>query len=197
MADALVWGSKPIHWICPTAGGDRRLMTAQLCGAGNRTSPPERGTMYLSTVMPAAAAALKAALDRAGLSISECDPGVFAVPFSARRIDSWRSIFSGVFSPTELSTVKCVVLPAGTDAASAELMQSECLAQFLQWLEGQWLVGVLEAQRLMSVFQPIVHTDDPQNIYAYECLLRGRTANGQWIMPDRLFAARMPACSNG
>ena len=115
-----------------------------------------------------------------------------------RRIDSWRSIFSGVFSPTELSTVKCVVLPAGTDAASAELMQSESLAQFLQWLEGQWLVGVLEARRLMSVFQPIVHTDDPQNIYAYECLLRGRTANGQWIMPDRLFAAaRMPACSNG
>ena len=145
--------------------------------------------MYLSTVLPTAAAVLKSALVRAGLSINECEPGVFAVPFSAHRIDIWRSIFSGVFSPQELDTVKCVVLPSGTDAASAELMQSESLADFLQWLEGQWLVGVLEARRLMSVFQPIVHTDDPQNIYAYECLLRGRTANGQWIMPDRLFSA--------
>jgi EAL domain-containing protein (putative c-di-GMP-specific phosphodiesterase class I) len=145
--------------------------------------------MYLSTILPSAADALKSALVRGGLSATECEPGIFSVPFSSHRGEIWRSVFSGAFSPTEFDAIKCVVLPVGAVASPAELMQSESLASFLSWLEGQWLIGVLEGRRLMSVFQPIVHTDDPQNIYAYECLLRGRTVTGQWIMPDRLFGA--------
>jgi len=145
--------------------------------------------MYLSTNLPSAAAALQGALARAGLSAAETEPGIFAVPFSSHRVEIWRSVFSGAFSPLEFNSVKCVVLPTGAIAAPAELMQSESLGNFLNYLEGQWLTGVLEGRRLMSVFQPIVHTDNPQKIYAYECLLRGRTTTGQWITPDRLFAA--------
>jgi EAL domain-containing protein (putative c-di-GMP-specific phosphodiesterase class I) len=168
---------------------EHALMTAQNPAVVCRSVPPERGTLYLSTTLSGAAASLHRALVRAGLSATECQPGVFAVPFSSRKTEIWRNVFSGAFSPAEINTVKCVLLPPGSAAAPAELMQSESLAEFLQWLEGQWLIGVLESRRLISVYQPIVHTDDPQNVYAYECLLRGRAAGGQWIMPDRLFAA--------
>ena len=181
-------GHKPHHLDSHLRWGDRRLMTDPHCGAAHRTWPPERGTMYLSTILPSAAAVRKSALVRAG-SRRRMRAGNFrrAIFVASRRNLAKRFLRCFQSDGIRRSQMRCAPRRRRGRAGRADAIGKP--GQFLNWLEGQWLIGVLEGRRLMSVFQPIVHTDDPQNIYAYECLLRGRTATGQWIMPDRLFSA--------
>lgn len=164
-------------------------MTVDLSDCTARQLPPERGTLYLTTPLARTAEALQQSLRTAGLPVVQVRDGVFAVPFSVRLISIWRSIFSGALAPLEMELTRCRLMPSGTKATSAELMQAESLPAFLLRLEGQWLAEMLRHRRLMSLFQPIVRTDRPSEVYAYECLLRGVGPCGQQIAADRMFAA--------
>jgi EAL domain-containing protein (putative c-di-GMP-specific phosphodiesterase class I) len=164
-------------------------MIAKHSGANGHRAPPDRGTLYLSSPVRRAALAVRNALAKAGLSVREVQPGLLATPFSARRADIWRTVFSGARAQIETEAIKCRLLAAGTSPSSADLMQAESLADFLAWLDGQWLADVVESGRLFSVFQPLVFTNRPERVYAYECLIRARSACGELIPPDRLFAA--------
>ena len=119
----------------------------------------------------------------------EAQPGVLTVPFAARRLEMWQSVFSGIFNHAELTATKCLLVADTSTAGGAELMQAESLSDFLGWLEGQWLRSVLESHRLLSVFQPIVYVQRPKHVYAYECLLHGRTQSGHSSCPIDSFAA--------
>jgi EAL domain-containing protein (putative c-di-GMP-specific phosphodiesterase class I) len=164
-------------------------MNATRCVSARPQSPPDRGTLYLSSPSVRASAAIQDALERAGLPAAEVDAGLFATPFSARWIGIWRSVFSGAFAPSEMDLTKVCLLSENTPLLSTDLMQAYSLPDFLAWLDSQWLAEVLESRRLFSVFQPIVYVDQPDRIYSYECLVRARTARGEFVTADRLFAA--------
>jgi EAL domain-containing protein (putative c-di-GMP-specific phosphodiesterase class I) len=152
-------------------------------------APPDRGTLYLSCTNRSTTAKLMCALDQGGIRAAECESAVLAARFSIKTSCVWNRALSHVFTLGELSTVKCCLLPAGAAPTSADFMQSEDLAAFLAWLEGRWLVDLLAADRLFSVFQPIVNADEPERVFAYEGLIRGRLADGSPVSPDRLFGA--------
>lgn len=61
------------------------------------------------------------------------------------------------------------------------------LEELLGRVEGDWLIGVLEDDRLYDVYQPIVLAEDPEGIHGFECLLRGRNESGNTINPSRIF----------
>jgi EAL domain-containing protein (putative c-di-GMP-specific phosphodiesterase class I) len=150
---------------------------------------PERGTLYLSCSDRSTTTKLQVALEQGGLRVAQCDDAVLATQFSIRTSRIWNRVLSNMFTSGELATVKCRLLPVGVTPSSAEFMQSEDLAAFLGWLEGRWLVDLLAADGLFSVFQPIVHADEPQRVFAYEGLIRGRLPDGNPVSPDRLFSA--------
>lgn len=52
---------------------------------------------------------------------------------------------------------------------------------------------MLREDRLETHFQPIVHAADPGEVFGYECLTRGRAADGRLIPPGELFAAATAA----
>jgi EAL domain-containing protein (putative c-di-GMP-specific phosphodiesterase class I) len=152
-------------------------------------APPDRGILYLSSRYRKITAKLKAALECAGLRVVETDLGVLASSFSIKSSCLWNRVLSEALSGTEIAAVKCRLLPTAARPTSVELMQSEDLAKFLAWLEGRWLSDLLAGGRLFAVFQPIVDASEPDGVFAYEGLIRGRLPNGQTVTPDRLFPA--------
>ncbi len=60
------------------------------------------------------------------------------------------------------------------------------LFQFITVVRSGWLIDMLEAQRLTSHFQPIVHTADTSRIYAHEALMRGLEPDGSMVFPLKI-----------
>ncbi|MCK6482922.1 MAG: EAL domain-containing protein [Phycisphaerae bacterium] len=52
--------------------------------------------------------------------------------------------------------------------------------------EGSPLSEILKEKRIETWFQPVVRALDHE-VWGYECLMRGRTADGDLILPERLF----------
>lgn len=93
---------------------------------------------------------------------------------------------AGAFSGEELRDTR-VLLMAGTDEPRlADYPRVITLRRFLAQLEANWLLDLIEDDRLTSHFQPIAHADDPAMIYAQEALLRGIGADGALVSPGRI-----------
>lgn len=67
------------------------------------------------------------------------------------------------------------------------------LRELLARFKSGWLTELLEADRLTSHFQPIVSAKRPEQVFAYEALLRGFSETGQLVPPDRLFGSARDA----
>ncbi|HEY9857356.1 MAG TPA: EAL domain-containing protein [Stenomitos sp.] len=67
------------------------------------------------------------------------------------------------------------------------------LRELLARFKSGWLTELLEAERLTSHFQPIVSAKRPEQVFAYEALLRGLSETGQIVPPDRLFGSARDA----
>jgi EAL domain-containing protein (putative c-di-GMP-specific phosphodiesterase class I) len=97
--------------------------------------------------------------------------------------------WSEAFTPAELRLIRCCVLPEGRTPACSELMQSQDLSTVIALVDAYWLGEVIQEDRLVTHFQPIVHSTSPGEVFGYECLLRGRDASGNLIPPNRLYGA--------
>jgi len=132
--------------------------------------------------------ALRAALQAADVPFHEPFSAVLCfelTPESLRKASAWWS----VLDRRELESIRCLLSDQREVPTVARLMQSQRLSSLLAWMNGQWLLDVLRSNRLMTYFQPIVSASDPNQVFAYECLLRGQTREGGVISPYRLFTA--------
>jgi EAL domain-containing protein (putative c-di-GMP-specific phosphodiesterase class I) len=80
------------------------------------------------------------------------------------------------------------------ESVQGSLFSSERLRSFMSRVRDGWLLRVLAENQLTAHFQPIVAAAHPEQVYAYECLLRGRL-DGQLVYPGKLLdaAKRMDA----
>jgi len=67
------------------------------------------------------------------------------------------------------------------------------LKRFIGMVQSGWLLDLLQAGRVTSHFQPIVHAADPTRPFAHEALLRGLDPAGALVPPGRLFDAAREA----
>ena len=88
-------------------------------------------------------------------------------------------------SSTERADVRVLWQPAGSPIALGDMFGVETLASFAARAGSQWLVDMLEEDRLDTWFQPIVSCANGKDIFGYECLMRGRDENGV-VFPDRI-----------
>ena len=153
----------------------------------------QRGMLYLSTPLRCADAELRRLLAHHGLPCCEPHPQVLAVHISSGKFGSWCADVASRLSESQLQQTRYCLVEGSRPPTPAELMRTNSLGMLIARWRGDWLVDLLRRRRLTSFFQPIVRTSDPQQVYAYECLVRARQDDGQLIYPDRLFKAARAA----
>ncbi len=152
-------------------------------------SLPARGTLYLNPPLDHTLEKLRATLRAAGLEWSEPAEHVIALDVATARQGLLDAPLHDQLSQRELAGTKCVVLEEDRSLAIADLGRTQPFDSLLARLQAQWLVELLRDRLLITYFQPIVRCAEPDEVFAYECLLRGMTIDGQLIHAGPLYAA--------
>ncbi|MCA9245635.1 MAG: EAL domain-containing protein [Planctomycetales bacterium] len=150
---------------------------------------PQRGKLFVSSTTPDICRQLRETAHLTGFSVSEPFADVVAVELRGEGLRMLTDAWSEALSSAAQAGVRCYLSAGEAIPNCAQLMRSHSLASLKDWVNGQWLNEVIGGQRLITHFQPIVRTRNPETVFAYECLLRGQDQEGNLITPDRLYAA--------
>ncbi len=142
---------------------------------------PDAGRLWLAAPLGHTQARLRAFLGERGLAPDESLAGLIAVDLPPGRLRRLGVELVGAFTAPELGGSRCLLLPPGALPQPADLARTQSLAALLARSQGAWLIEMLRAGRLTTFFQPIVRTDDPRQVHAHECLLRGRDEDGSLV----------------
>jgi EAL domain-containing protein (putative c-di-GMP-specific phosphodiesterase class I) len=148
----------------------------------------ESSVFYVSASLQQTKQTLQSVLEKNDLPTAEPYQGVLSVHFHPGKFEQLSTALAASLSREELQQTKCRIGPLGAELTRAELMHTESLESFFAWVRGQWLSNMIRDRRLTTFFQPIVECRNPMNVFAYECLLRGRQTDGQLVSPDRLYS---------
>ena len=155
--------------------------------------PPVAGTLYLCPQVDELVPRLEAYLGGTGLPVTNPQPDMWAVEYADGQLDGLTDGLSRSLSKPELTGIQALLLPAGRQPTTRDYMSTRPLDTLLTEVQCRWLGEVLRHERLETHFQPIVPTADPEDVFAYECLIRGRGESGNLIPPGELFKAARTA----
>ena len=109
------------------------------------------------------------------------------------RLTDLLSSLSAVLSGQETDDSRALFKPGGDELTVSDIPRVQPLKQLSTLGGSSWLLDMLSEGRLTSFFQPIVRVDEPQDIFAQECLLRGVDEEGGLVSPARIFEAAKSA----
>lgn len=92
----------------------------------------------------------------------------------------------GVLTLEEQKDTQVLLMRDHATPTLADFGRVTSLFQFITLVRSGWLIDMLEAERLTTHFQPIVHTADTSRIYAHEALMRGFEPDGSMVFPLRI-----------
>jgi len=116
---------------------------------------------------------------------------VITLPFISKDAIALFTQLMQVLTPMEQDDVKVLFQPEGKVMELQDYFGVESLHRFWSLHQSSWLVDVIEGNQLFTLFQPIVEAQST-NVFAYECLLRGKRDN-QVILPGQLFGTARDA----
>lgn len=131
---------------------------------------------------------LRSAAIDCGLEVSDPFAGVIGVQVPEGSESELSAAFSMQLLPVEREETRCRIASGKVTPTHAELMHTQLLSQWMSAIDGLWLSELLRDRCLLTYFQPIVHLNQPGEVFAYECLLRAND-NGTLVFPDRLYGA--------
>lgn len=158
--------------------------------------PPRQsvaGVLYVALPLPLTQDNLRQYVERATLSYREPQPGTLAIDVTPTDLRQMSVDLPRMFSAAELDDAKTLLTAPGVEPTLADFLNVQSLSRFLARSRGDWLIDLLEANRIASYFQPIVSSSDPASVYAYEAVLRGFDENGAVITPLQMFSAARDA----
>ncbi|MBD2312006.1 EAL domain-containing protein [Desertifilum sp. FACHB-1129] len=91
-------------------------------------------------------------------------------------------------SPKELRETQALWIDEQREPQFRDFSQVTSLENFVGLTQAEWLIDLLDTERLTSYFQPIVCARNPDQIFAQEALLRGFDEQGELIPPGRIFS---------
>jgi EAL domain-containing protein (putative c-di-GMP-specific phosphodiesterase class I) len=112
-----------------------------------------------------------------------------AITLRAGRLEEVIFAMKDCLSESERRDTRALILAEGEQPTLADLMGTRSVASLMASVQERWLVEMIRDQRLTTHFQPIVRVGDPGEVYAYECLLRGKMEDGSLVSPDRIYGA--------
>lgn len=154
----------------------------------NLPSPAfEAGRLYVAPPLSHTRSTLRRLLKRHGAAFEEVSEEVLSVELTPGVLKRLSSALAESLSTTELADSRALMIPEGTEFSVNELARMQSLEELVARVRGEWLVEILREGRLTTHFHPIVEASNPENIFAYECLLRGLGADGNTISPGPMF----------
>lgn len=145
--------------------------------------------LYVSARAEEVGDRLQAVLTEAGRHVLQPYPHVWSVVGSADRLRPALAAIDAKMTAAELDQISFHLTPLGVEPTPSQLMQSRKIRELIAWSEGQWVGDLIASDKLTTHFQPIVVNAHPNQVFAYECLLRAVDRHGQLIRPDRLINA--------
>ena len=147
------------------------------------------GAGRLDLWLPAAHAQGKTmgALRRLGLAPRTGDAFGVSVDVGTAPLGALVGTVADALTSVEVEDTRVLFSPAGAAPTAADLARVASLARFRALLDAGWIVALLEAERLASLFQPIVLGADPACVIGHEALLRGVGDDGSLLPPFPLF----------
>jgi EAL domain-containing protein (putative c-di-GMP-specific phosphodiesterase class I) len=167
-------------------------MSCQRC-QGAPAPVARRGTLYITTPLAHTATKIRRYAQDAALSLFEPHPDVLALPFAPGGMARFIADLPNLLSSVELQDCKSVVLADDEALTFARLMQAQSLDGLLARADGDWLLSMIAENRLTFYFQPIVNAQTPDQIFAYEALIRGRAQDGSLVYPGRILSVAKAA----
>ncbi len=107
------------------------------------------------------------------------------VPVGAR--DDVIALLERTLSASERGDCKVLLLAAGEAPTLDKMSSVQTLDAWIAKARSGWLTEMLQQDSFYAEFQPIVLAAAPTKVFAYECLLRGRDADGKSVPPGLIF----------
>ncbi len=82
---------------------------------------------------------------------------------------------------------RILFMPGDAEPQVTAMGRVDQLETYLTRQQSRWLLDVMRAERVTTMFQPIFYVDEPDRVFAHECLLRGVDEDGALIAPTRMF----------
>lgn len=148
---------------------------------------PENGILYLAPPVAHTKRQILGRLDEMEMEYSEPYPNVLAIPFGpGDLVELCRDPLTSL-NRLELEDTRCLLVPAGEAPSVPQFIQMQPLSSLVSRIRGEWLLDLLRARQLVMHFQPIVDCQDPSHVFAFECLLRGKGPEGDFVRPEEMF----------
>lgn len=150
---------------------------------------PEAGVLYVAPPLAHTRGALRRLLWESGLSFGDPPGDVLAVEVTPEGLRRLSTLLLDGLSETELRDSKALLMGEGAAFGLGMLSRVQDLATLTATVKGEWLLDIMREDRLAVHFQPILSASDPEQVFAYECLLRGLDEEGALVSPGPMFEA--------
>lgn len=161
-------------------------MTCQDCQIIERCDPGP-GRLYLAPFLSHTLKALHKHLQAQGYPVHNGIEGVLEIRLGNGDLQPLAQRLKDQLSEAEIRDCQAALLPEDQSFGIAHLPRTQSLHALLARACSGWLVDIIETESLLFHFQPIVHTRRPDQIFAYESLMRGQSpGEHSLIYPDRL-----------
>ncbi len=131
---------------------------------------PEAGILYLAPQLSYTLGTLRCILWESGLPFGDPFEGVLAIEVTPEGLKSLSGLLIESRDSTELKDCRAVLVEKGSAFGLGALPHTHNLATLTAVVRSEWLVEMMQQDRLTIHFQPIVSTANPKKIFAYECL---------------------------
>lgn len=105
------------------------------------------------------------------------------------RLTELFATLSEALTGREMEDTRALFKPHPEELSISDIPRARSLRQLSSLGRSAWLLDMLSEDRLTSFFQPIVRAEDPADVFAQECLLRGIDKDGNLVPPGRIFDA--------
>lgn len=166
------------------------------CGTARR---PYKGAGRLLLWPPLGHSAEKitSLLGKKGFAVERPDKGrCIVVGVEAGEIDRLCVYLNGALSGLEISDTNALFLAGDAEPSFDDMANVRPLNHFIAFNASDWLGDLIDAERIDSLFQPIFRVPEsgmPTEVFAHECLARGRDAEDKPVSPGFMFSTAVDA----
>lgn len=150
---------------------------------------PEAGVLYLAPQLSYTLGKLQRILWESGLTFGDPSEGVLAVEIAPEGLKCLSGLMIEGLEPAELKDCSAVLVEKGSAFGLGALPRMQDLATVIAVVRSEWLVEMMQQDRIIIHFQPIGSTAHPEKIFAYECPLRGLDEEDGHVSPGAMLGA--------
>ncbi len=151
--------------------------------------PSSAGTLYLAPPLAHTQSNLRRILRERDIPFAEPGARIVSIAFRPGRLEEILEAIAEGLGDAERRDTRSLILGEGSEPSLVDLMNTQPLSMLVAQVQERWLTEMIRDRRLFTHFQPIVQAEDTREVHGYECLLRGRLADGSLMAPTLMYDA--------